>query len=140
MDCNRTFLDLANSSKEELKSLTIFNLIARAELQGSFQRISTMLLTKDENPHQDDEPFFVGASFTHRPDLSLQITPVRSADGEMQYLCVTLMQNETVAPIQAVVSPLPTDFSVIESQTTSGDSKDASQETLQAITAFRVIG
>lgn len=125
-----------------MKQQTLFNLIARADLQGSFDRISNMLMAEANQDGQDKDPILVGASFSHRSDLGLQITLVRGSQGEMRHFCVTLMQTTAFPQNHAPVSALPTEFSFVNaSEQGFGTFKEASHTPPQVdSTAFRIIG
>jgi hypothetical protein len=92
MDCNQFFSSLTGYAKEQLESVTIFNLIDRQDLQTSFERIASMLEGK-ANAELNVIPLIVRGSFTQTPGIFLQITSVRRGDGEPLYLCITLLQN-----------------------------------------------
>ena len=125
-----------------MKQQTLFNLIARADLQGSFDRISNMLMAEANQDGQTEEQLFVSASFPHRSDLGLQISLVRGSQGEMQHFCVTLVQSTVFPPTQASISALPTEFSIVNtSEQAVESSKDTSQTPTHVdSTAFRIIG
>ncbi|CAB9496142.1 expressed unknown protein [Seminavis robusta] len=96
LDCNRSFANLTGLDKDQIKSLTIFNLMAQEDLKTSFERISRMLEQRTTKTHDllndDVFPLLVKGSFANSPGLGLQITSIRSGDGEPQNLCITLMQ------------------------------------------------
>ena len=144
------FPPMEQSWKDEMKRQTIFNLISRSDLQGSFDRISTMLVTESSTSDkgQSQDVIFVRASFSHRSDLGLQITPVRGPEGEMRHFSLTLMQvNHSVPPVVATVFPLPTEFCVVDSTALgaaaskeNGSSRTHPHSGQVDSPAFRIIG
>jgi hypothetical protein len=108
LDCNRSFRQWTEYTKEQLGSLTIFNLIDRHDLQPSYEHIASMLETRLDGGVKDI-PLIVRGSFSHAPGIELQITCVRRGDsGEAMHLCITLLQNHhNPRQEQTVVVPAP---------------------------------
>jgi hypothetical protein len=143
LDGNRTFRSLANRTKEDLESETIFSFVADADLPASFEHISTMI-TKMGKPDQQEQPIWLAADFTHRPDLRLQVTLVRIS-GIMKFLCITLMQNshQACATLETT-NPTPRFFtkfsigSIGDGHSKNADTSCFSRE--DECSAFSVVG
>lgn len=117
IDCNPLFCQLSQYSKQEVCSMTIFNLTSRIDLQHAFDLISQMI-----SPPQDDEKIslqcVLRGSMKHRNDLGLSISLIKGEDGIAKCFCVTLIKNptspfDTSTPIPATIDFLPSNLSLM---------------------------
>ncbi len=112
IDCNHFFTELSQYSKQEVCSLTIFNLTARSDLQHAFDLVSQMISPPsigdndaDNNPPQSPSCVLRG-NMKSRSDLGLNITLIRDDDGIAKCFCVSLIKNpsspfDTSMPVHA---------------------------------------
>jgi PAS domain-containing protein len=99
VDCNPIFCQLSEYSKEEVCSMTIFNMTSRQDLQHAFDLISQMITPALDNggnvlqDKQDDKSSIVlrGAMKKHN-DLGLSIGLIRGEHGIAKCFCVTLVR------------------------------------------------
>jgi PAS domain-containing protein len=116
IDCNTLFCQLSNYTKQELCSLTIFNLTARHDLQQAFDQISRLIsppmdaMRSQERPN----PIVVRGKMKDRDDLGLSISLVKGDDGIAKCFCVTLVKNPT-SPFDTS-KPVPVSFDSIRQQ------------------------
>lgn len=110
IDCNQLFCQLSNYTKQEVCSLTIFNLTARQDLQLAFDQISQLI-----SPPMDDsvtisrerpKPTVFRGAMKTRNDLGLSVSLVKGDDGVAKCFCVTLVKNpespfDTSKPVPA---------------------------------------
>ena len=94
IDCNQLFTQLTEYTKQDLSSLTVFNLTARQDLQKAFDQIS-LLISPPMKSSNEAPPanVVVRGSFKNRPDLGLSISIVKGEDGIAKCFCVTLIKN-----------------------------------------------
>ena len=101
IDCNHLFTELSQYSKQEVCSLTIFNLTARSDLQHAFDLVSQMISPpssedNNNNNHPQQSPSCVlRGKMKNRTDLGLNITLIRDEDGIAKCFCVSLIKNPT---------------------------------------------
>jgi hypothetical protein len=97
IDCNKLFCQLANYSKQEVCSMTIFNLTARQDLQHAFDLISQMLSApSDAGSIPTMSTCALRGSLKQRTDLGLSVTLIKGEDdGVAKCFCVTLVLNPT---------------------------------------------
>lgn len=93
VDCNKRFLRFSGYQKEEIPGLTIFNLTAPADLQGTFSRVAQMLRTAEEMP-------------------CFEARAIMKHNREVGYLSISLVRDEYRRPIY---------FSVCITETPGGD-------------------
>ena len=96
IDCNKLFCQLANYTKQEVCSMTIFNLTSRQDLQHAFDLISQMLSAPiDAGGSQGSNSCVLRGAFKNRADLGLSVTLIKGEDGVAKCFCVTLVMNPT---------------------------------------------
>lgn len=96
IDCNSLFCQLSNYSKQEVCSMTIFNLTSRQDLQHAFDLISQMISPPTEGAaNQKPAPCVLRGSMKNRDDLGLSVGLIRGDDGIAKCFCVTLIKNPT---------------------------------------------
>lgn len=96
IDCNKLFCQLSNYTKQEICSMTIFNLTARQDLQHAFDLISQMLSAPaDASGNSSSGTCKLRGSLKHRSDLGLSVTLIKGSDGVAKCFCVTLVMNPT---------------------------------------------
>jgi PAS domain-containing protein len=93
IDCNKVFCDIANYTKQEVCSMTVFNLTSRADLQPAFDLISQML-SAPLDPSQNTSCVLRGA-LKQRNDVGLSVKLIKGKDGVAKCFCVTLINNPT---------------------------------------------
>jgi hypothetical protein len=137
IDCNKLFCQLANYSKQEVCSMTVFNLTARQDLQPAFDLISQMLSSPADTSSSDaittNASCVLRGSFKHRDDLGLNVSLVKGEDAVAKCFCVTLILNpsspyDTSRPVPATIEFLGTNQVPL--------SKDASQSGLTPSPAY----
>lgn len=111
IDCNQLFTQLTEYTKQDLSSLTIFNLTARQDLQKAFDQIS-LLISPPMKSAKEAPPanVVVRGSFKNRPDLGLSVSLVKGEDGIAKCFCVTLIKN----PSSSHESPAPVSFESVQ--------------------------
>jgi hypothetical protein len=114
IDCNQLFCQLSNYTKQEVCSLTIFNMTARQDLQTAFDMISQLISPPMEGPV--NKVIAVRGSFKNRDDLGLCVNVVKGDDGIAKCFCVTIIKNPT-SPFDGS-PPVPVSF---ESLLSTGD-------------------
>ena len=93
IDCNTLFCQLSQYSKQEVCSMTIFNLTSRQDLQPAFDLISKMISPPPEGSNQNPLPCVLRGAMKHRNDLGLSIALIKGGDGIAKCFCVTLIKN-----------------------------------------------
>jgi hypothetical protein len=115
IDCNQIFSDLSQYSKQELCSLTIFNLTARSDLQHAFDLVSQMITPPNEHSDntsaQASPSCILRGNMKNRDDLGLNIALIRDEEGIAKCFCVSLIKNpsspfDTTMPVHATPSLL----------------------------------
>lgn len=120
MDCNSLFARLSNYSKQELCTLTIFNLTARNDLQRSFDLISHMISPPLDGSDGDQPPpreIVLRGSMKYRNDLGMSISLVKGDNGIAKCFVVTLVKNPT-SPFDAS-RPIPVSIESIVPEPTA---------------------
>jgi PAS domain-containing protein len=112
LDCNQLFSQLSNYTKQELCSLTIFNLTARQDLQHAFDLISQMISPPMDSREDSPKPIVLRGSMKNRNDLGLCITLVKGEDGIAKCFCVTLIKNPA-SPFDTN-TPVPVSFDAVQ--------------------------
>ena len=94
VDCNDNFCKLSGYSKQEVCSMTIFNMTSRNDLQQAFDLISQMITPNIESPNQQDESksIILQGSMKTRNDLGLSISLVKGNQGIGRCFSVTLVR------------------------------------------------
>lgn len=96
IDCNKLFCQLSEYTKQEICSMTIFNLTARQDLQHAFDLISQMLSSpSDHNGNSQSSSCVLRGALKQRTDLGLSVTLIKGEDGIAKCFCVTLVVNPT---------------------------------------------
>lgn len=108
IDCNQLFSQLSNYTKQELCSLTIFNLTSRQDLQHAFDLISQMISPPMDSRQDLPKPIVLRGAMKNRNDLGLCITLVKGEDGIAKCFCVTLIKNPA-SPFDTS-TPIPVSF------------------------------
>lgn len=109
IDCNQLFCQLSNYTKQEVSSLTIFNLTARQDLQHAFDLISQLISPPMEGPA--NKAISLRGSFKNRNDLGLCVNIVKGEDGIAKCFCVTIIKNPN-SPFDTE-QPVPVSFESI---------------------------
>ena len=94
IDCNKFFCQVSNYTKQEICSLTVFNLTARQDLQSAFDLISQML-SAPLDPTVTNTSCVLRGALKHRTDVGLSVKLIKGSDGVAKCFCVTLIQNPT---------------------------------------------
>lgn len=108
IDCNQLFCQLSNYTKQELCSLTIFNLTARSDLQQAFDLISHMISPPMDSSQEALKTVVLRGAMKNRTDLGLSIALVKGEDGIAKCFCVTLIKNPS-SPFDTS-TPVPVSF------------------------------
>ena len=109
IDCNKLFCQLSEYTKQEVCSMTIFNLTARQDLQHAFDLISQMLSApSDPCGNSPSNRCVLRGSLKQRNDLGLDVTLIKGEDGVAKCFCVTLVVNplspfDTSRPMPATI-------------------------------------
>jgi hypothetical protein len=95
IDCNNLFCQLSNYTKQEVCSMTIFNMTSRQDLEQAFDLISQMISPpSDGRPtNQKPKPCVLRGSMKDRDDLGLSVALIRGDDSIAKCFCVTLIKN-----------------------------------------------
>jgi len=96
IDCNQLFCKLSNYTKQEVCSLTVFNMTARQDLQHAFDLISQLISPPHDaanGEQQQQQPIVLRGAMNNRNDLGLGIASVKGDDGIAKFFCVTLIKN-----------------------------------------------
>jgi hypothetical protein len=109
IDCNQLFTQLSNYNKQEVCSMTIFNLTSHQDLQQAFELISTMISppVDDGSANQDIPRICVlRGAMKNRNDLGLSVALIKGDDNIAKCFCVTLIKNpaspfDTSKPVPA---------------------------------------
>jgi hypothetical protein len=94
VDCNDNFCKLSEFSKEEVCSMTIFNMTSRNDLQHAFNLISQMITPTLEAPQDKDKSktIILQGAMKNRNDLGLSISLIKGDHGIGKCFCVTLVR------------------------------------------------
>jgi hypothetical protein len=133
IDCNKLFCQLSNYTKQEVCSMTVFNLTARQDLQPAFDLISQML-SAPADPGSSNTSCVLRGSFKHRNDLGLNVTLIKGEDGVAKCFCVTIILNPS-SPFDTS-RPVPATIELINTNQMMPISKDASQAGLDPSPAY----
>lgn len=121
IDCNELFCQLSQYTKQEVCSMTIFNMTSRSDLQHAFDLISQMI-SPSSNSRFKPPPCVLQGSMKNRNDLGLSISLIKGEnDGIAKCFCVTLVKN--TVPFSSRPTPALSDLiQENPSQQTSNDS------------------
>ena len=109
IDCNSIFCLLSDYTREEVTSMTIFNMTDRRDLQHAFDLISQMITPTLDNssgmmsdPFGSDKSSVVLRGAMKKPtDLGLSISLIKGEHGIAKCFCITLVRilsMETTRP------------------------------------------
>lgn len=134
IDCNKFFCQISNYPKQEICSLTVFNLTARQDLQSAFDLISQML-SAPLDPTVTNTSCVLRGALKHRTDVGLSVKLIKGNDGVAKCFCVTLINNpsspfDTSRPTPATVA------AVGQGQLIPGGAKGPSQPGLDPAPAY----
>lgn len=107
VDCNPIFSQLSEYTKEEICTMTIFNVTNRQDLQNAFDLISQMISPTLEGNNsssnatmgdklQDDKSIVLRGNLKNRTDLGLSISLIKGEQGTAKCFCVTLVRILTM--------------------------------------------
>jgi len=133
IDCNKFFCQIANYTKQEICSLTVFNLTARQDLQAAFDLISQML-SAPLDPTVTDTSCVLRGALKHRLDVGLSVKIIKGNDGVAKCFCVTLIRNP-VSPYDTA-RLIPATVAVAGQGTLVPGAKDSSQQSLNPAPAY----
>jgi len=136
LDCNQLFCQLSGFSKQELCSLTIFNLTSRNDLQQAFEQISQMISPPMDDPQaaSNPKPVVLRGTMKNRTDLGLNIALVKGEDGIAKNFCVTLVKNPT-SPFDTS-PPIPASFDSVVPAGAQPPMEKNPNDTMNASPAF----
>lgn len=102
IDCNSIFCELSAYTKEEVCSMTIFNITSRQDLQHAFDLISQMITPTLENNYnggneqsklgEDKASIVLRGAMKSQQDLGLSISLIKGEQGAAKCFCVTLVR------------------------------------------------
>ena len=94
VDCNAIFCQLSEYTKEEVCSMTIFNMTARTDLQHAFDLISQMITppSVDDSEQNKSNTIVLRGAMKNRSDLGLSVSLVKGDLGIAKCFCVTLVK------------------------------------------------
>jgi len=93
IDCNALFTQLSDYTKQEICSLTIFNLTSRSDLQHAFDLVSQMISPPADGQSDVAPQCILRGNMKNKSDLGLNISLIKDDDGIAKCFCVTLIQN-----------------------------------------------
>lgn len=94
IECNILFTQLSQFTKQQVCSMTVFNLTAKSDLQPAFEKISEMISPKMDRTGDPPSCVFRGA-MKQREDIGLHVTLIKGDDNVAKNFCVTLIKNPT---------------------------------------------
>jgi len=107
VECNKLFRRIFQCTKQDLCSMTIFNMLAKKDLQSAFDRISSMI--SPPQVHQENEcsslhygqskksksqPLLLGA-MKNRLDIAVSVTLIWADNGVPRCFLVALLKEPT---------------------------------------------
>lgn len=135
---------MSNCSKKDFRSLTIFNLIARDQLQQAYERISQLLQYAFVSPHEARHGQQNQQSVTLRSELKgfdLQITSSGTPDKAMLYVVLVPQQSSsTPASLLPATSVFVADASASSLLRSSETDKDAEMQAFDDDLPFFAVG
>lgn len=136
IDCNKLFCQLSEFTKQEVCSMTIFNVTARQDLQYAFDLISQMLSgPPDGNGSAPSSTCTLRGSLKNRSDLGLSVTLIKGDDGVAKCFCVTLVVNPT-SPFEASSRPIPATIEHVQGHPLAAIPKDMEAADLDQAPAY----
>eukprot|EP00548_Thalassiothrix_antarctica_P004165 CAMPEP_0194146430 /NCGR_PEP_ID=MMETSP0152-20130528/20587_1 /TAXON_ID=1049557 /ORGANISM="Thalassiothrix antarctica, Strain L6-D1" /LENGTH=513 /DNA_ID=CAMNT_0038846951 /DNA_START=30 /DNA_END=1571 /DNA_ORIENTATION=+ len=114
IDCNNLFCQLSNYSKQEVCSMTVFNLTSRQDLQHAFDLISQMISPPSDGCAIEEKakPCVLRGSMKNRHDLGLSVSLIRGDDDVAKCFCITLIKNPA-SPFD-ISKPVPASSDLIQ--------------------------
>uniref|UniRef100_A0A7S1UM68 BHLH domain-containing protein n=1 Tax=Grammatophora oceanica TaxID=210454 RepID=A0A7S1UM68_9STRA len=98
LDCNKLFRQTTGHSKEELASMTIFNLTHRQDLQIAFDSLTKMITSPlvalglaPGNVDESSDTFTLMGTMPGSSNKGLRIDAVKNDQGTLRCLCITLI-------------------------------------------------
>jgi len=135
IDCNKLFCQLSEFTKQEICSMTIFNLTARQDLQHAFDLISQMLSAPtDVNGNPLSSTCVLRGALKDRTDLGLSVTLIKGDDSVAKCFCVTLVLNPT-SPYDTS-RPMPATIEHVQANTAMHAQKDLEPAGLDQAPAY----
>lgn len=135
IDCNKLFCQLSEFTKQEICSMTIFNLTARQDLQHAFDLISQMLSAPtDANGNPLSSTCVLRGALKDRTDLGLSVTLIKGDDSVAKCFCVTLVLNPT-SPYDTS-RPMPATIEHVQANTAMHAQKDLEPAGLDQAPAY----
>ena len=135
IDCNKLFCQLSEFTKQDVCSMTIFNLTARQDLQHAFDLISQMLSSPtDADGNPQSSTCVLRGSLKNRNDLGLSVALVKGEDSIAKCFCVTLVLNP-VSPYD-VSRPIPATIEHIRPRFAMQSEKDLQPAALDQTPAY----
>lgn len=93
VDCNDIFCQLSEYTKEEVCSMTIFNITARTDLQHAFDLISQMITPPSvEDQQKKSNTIVLRGAMKNRNDLGISVSLINGDSGIAKCFCVTLVK------------------------------------------------
>jgi len=93
VDCNDIFCQLSEYTKEEVCSMTIFNMTARTDLQHAFDLISQMITPPSvEDQQKKSNTIVLRGAMKNRNDLGISVSLINGDSGIAKCFCVTLVK------------------------------------------------
>uniref|UniRef100_A0A7R9ZJ45 Uncharacterized protein n=1 Tax=Craspedostauros australis TaxID=1486917 RepID=A0A7R9ZJ45_9STRA len=136
IDCNRLFCHLSNYTKQEICSMTIFNMTSRQDLRHAFDLISKMLSAPpDQAGCSSANSCLLRGAMKNRDDLGLSVALIKGAGGVAKCFCVTLIQNPT-SPFDTSQAVPATANMIHEPQPEMQQAKDGVQASLDSQPAY----
>jgi hypothetical protein len=112
IDCNQLFCELSSYTKQELCSLTIFNLTAKQNLREAFDLISQMI-SPPMNLGEAAKTIVLRGAMKERTDLGIAMSLVKGEDAIAKCFCVTLVKNPS-SPFDKS-GPVPVSYDAVYS-------------------------
>jgi len=124
IDCNKFFCQISNYTKQQICSMTVFNLTARQDLQAAFDLISQML-SAPLDPTVTNTSCVLRGALRQRPDVGLSVKLIKGIDGVAKCFCITLIQNPSSAFDSS--RPVPATITLTEQGQLVSDAKNLNQ-------------
>mmetsp|Transcript_7252 Transcript_7252/g.15181 ORF Transcript_7252/g.15181 Transcript_7252/m.15181 type:complete len:933 (-) Transcript_7252:393-3191(-) len=97
VDCNEIFCQLSGYTREEVCSMTIFNMTSRDDLQHAFELISQMITPQADNNQEKPNSIVLRGAMNKRDDLGLSISLIKGEHGIVKCFCITLVKILSVS-------------------------------------------
>lgn len=94
VDCNSIFCQLSEYTREEVLSMTIFNMTAQTDLQHAFDLISQMITppSADEAQQNKTNTVVLRGAMKNRSDLGLSVSLIKGDLGIAKCFSITLVK------------------------------------------------